>query len=581
MITYNTLKELTTNPPVSRTREISATEDTVQSLLSRNYRYIVPEYQRQYSWKEDQWEEFWRDLQSIEDGHTHFLGSVVFVERDTSFDELNEFEIVDGQQRLTTISILLCAIREYYEQIGDNEAAKGIDNNYLWEKDEDFSDKQKIELNSLDSDQYRRLLHGNPPREEESNIRKAIEYFADKLTSLSEDEIEDIRKKLLNSMTIVTIDCPNQESAFRLFETLNDRGLELSEVDLMKNYLYKRAAKEPDLNKQAIKQDWEDIIDNIRYEMEKPFRFFIHYFLFAPEPNISTNISQTTLYDTFRELVDNMIPSSNITLEEYLSKMAEDVLLYIDIMNAEISKYDSSDNERINELLDDLNRLGYTQERTYLMGIFSHIDSASEVIRAIKLIESYIIRQRFTKHITGSDLNELYAQICHDSFSRADPVLYIKSQLKSKAPRDDEFVAAIAGEEFARSQRTLFVLERLESDYFRRRSGRQVSTGEIEHIIPRRAFTAKKYNKWQDYLNCGQSEFNEYKDKIGNLAILENRLNLEASDKPFDQKKNKYQASEYKMAQKISESKYWSIDMVGERTDELAKAMAEVWNFEV
>lgn len=566
---------------MSRARQITATEETVKSLFSRSYRYVVPEYQRQYSWGEEQWDDLWRDLQSIDDGRTHFLGSVVFVECNTGFDELNEYEIVDGQQRLTTISVLLCAIREYYKKMGNDGAAESIDSQYLWEKDEEFTDKQKIELNSLDADQYRRLLHGNRPREEESKIRGAIEFYADKISSLSDEEVEEVRKKLLNGVTLVTIDCPSQESAFRLFETLNDRGLELSEIDLMKNYLYKKITNDPGINTEAVKQDWEGIIDDIRYELNKPFRFFIHYFLFATEPDISSNISQNTLYETFQELIDEKIPESNITLEEYMSKMAEDTLLYLNLINAEISKFDSSSNDRINELLEDLDRLGYTQERIYLMGVFSHLSSASKVIRCLKLIESYIIRQRFTNYITGSSLNELYAEICRDAFSREDTIPYIRSRLESQAPRDDELIAAMTGRDFARSERTLFVLERLESDHFRRASRSRVPTGEIEHVIPRKAFTAKKYNKWQDYLDCGQGEFNEYKDKLGNLTVLERRLNLEASDRPFEQKRSIYGNSDYKMARELAENQNWSLRAVEERTTQLAEQVANVWDFDV
>jgi len=80
---------------------------------------------------------------------------------------------------------------------------------------------------------------------------------------------------------------------------------------------------------------------------------------------------------------------------------------------------------------------------------------------------------------------------------------------------------------------------------------------------------------------CSQGEFNEYKDKLGNLTVLEKRLNLEASDKPFEQKKDKYQGSEYQMAQKITEYENWSLEAVEERTRELAEEMAEIWNFEV
>lgn len=566
---------------MSQSRQINATEDTVGGLLSKKYRYIVPEYQRQYSWGEEQWQDLWNDLLDLEQSHTHFLGSIVFVERNTEFNETDEYEIVDGQQRITTISILLCALREYYKQIGDSDAANGIENDYLFEKNDDWNDEQKLELNSLDERQYSRLIQGNPPKEEESKIKRAIEFFADKIASLPEKEVDEIRKKLLNSVTLVTIECQNQESAFRLFETLNDRGLELSQVDLMKNYLYQKASENPELNKQAIKQDWEDIMDDIRYEMDEPFRFFIHYILYAPEPNITNSISRNTLYETFQDLVENKIPESNISLEQYLTKMAQATRLYLNIMNAEIVKYDSNSNEKINKLLHDLKRLGFTQERTYLMGVLSNIDSASEVIRGIKLIESYIIRQRFTDHATGSVVNELFSDICGDAFDRDDTIQYIRSQLRNNSPSDEELRVAIANNNFARNPRTRFLLEGIESESYRKQSNSNVPVGEIEHIIPRRAFSAKKYNTWPEYLDCGQAEYDEKKDRLGNLTILERRLNVEASDRPFKQKKSKYSGSDYKMANELSDYDHWSIEMIEERTEKLASQAVDIWNYRI
>jgi hypothetical protein len=566
---------------MSQSRQISATEDTVGGLLSKKYRYIVPEYQRQYSWGEEQWQDLWDDLLELEQSHSHFLGSIVFVERNTKFDETDEYEIVDGQQRITTISILLCALREYYKQKGDEDAANGIENDYLYEQNDDWNDEQKLELNSLDQRQYSRLIEGNPPREDESKIKRAIEFFADEIASLPEDQVEQIRKKLLNSVTLVTINCPNQASAFRLFETLNDRGLELSQVDLMKNYLYQKVSKNPEFNKEAIKQDWEDIMADIRYEMNEPFRFFIHFMLYTPEPNITHSISRNTLYDNFQDLVDNKIPESNISLEQYITKMAQATRLYLNIMNAEISKYDPNSNEKINKLLHDLNRLGFTQERTYLMGVFTHLNNASEVIRGIKLIESYIIRQRFTDHPTGSVVNELFSNICADAFDRDDTISYIQSQLRNNSPSDEELRVAIANNNFARNSRTRFLLEGIESGCYRKQNNNNVPVGEIEHIIPRRAFSAKKYNTWPEYLDCGQAEYDEKKDRLGNLTILERRLNVEASDRPFEQKKNKYSGSDYKMANEISNHDHWSIEQIEERTEALASKAVDVWDFKI
>lgn len=565
---------------MSAVTDISATENTIKGLLSRNYHLVVPEYQRQYSWDEEQWEDFWNDLTSLEDEETHFLGSIVVVEKDTSIDELDRWDIVDGQQRLTTISILLCAIREHYDKLDDKKAGDKISNKYLWEEDPDFNQYQKVKLNSLDNSQYRRLLNGNVPREEESQIKMAASYFANKISELDNQNVDKIRKSVLNNLTIVTIECDNEESAFRLFETLNDRGLELSAVDLMKNYLYKTVSENSSINSEAIKQDWESLIENLRYEVDKPHRFFIHYMLYAKEPNIVGNISQQTLYDKFKQLVDKDIPESDTSIELYISEMANTALLYLDIVNAEVSEFNKSGNAKINQLLERLDMLGYTQERTYLLGVLSYMESSTEAIRAIKLIESFLTRQRFTSGITGSDINELYSELCSDAFEHDNTVGYIRSRLADQAATDDEFVAAISNHQFNRSERTTYLLKRIESQHYR--SGESPpSGGAIEHIAPRKSFTAVKYNTWTDYLQVGVEKFNQEKDKLGNLSLLENRLNIKASDKPFEQKKERYRESEFEISKAIVEKSEWSTEKIQERTDYLSGIAANIWDFNV
>lgn len=565
---------------MSTNTEISASDTTTQALLSRKCTFVVPEYQRQYSWEEEQWDDFWNDLISTEEESTHFLGSIVLVEQDTLINELDKWEVVDGQQRLTTMSLLLCMLREHYKNVGRTKLSEKIKESYLYENDPDLNDYQKLKLNSLDNDQYRRLLNGDIPREEASQLRKAAIFFADKISELDADRADIVRKKLLNNFTIVTIECDNEASAFRLFETLNDRGLELSAVDLMKNHIYQKARNDDSVNTDAIKQDWESIIEDLRYELDKPYRFFIHYILFANEPDIVGTISKNTLYHRFQQLVNEEIPESDVSLNDYISKMANTAILYLDIVNAEVREYGSSGNKRVNSLLERLNELGYTQERTYLLGVLSHLDSATEAVRAIKLIESFLVRQRFTSGITGSQINELYSELCSDAFHRSNSITYIHGRLSGSAPSDEEFVAAISSNQFKRSKRTRLFLERIESEFYR--SGESVNiSGEIEHIAPRKAYTATKYNTWPDYFGVGEDTFNEEKDRLGNLTLLEKRLNLRASDNPFVEKKDKYRESEFKMAQAVAEKPDWSIDMIQNRTNELARRAAEIWDFSV
>jgi hypothetical protein len=107
------------------------------------------------------------------------------------------------------------------------------------------------------------------------------------------------------------------------------------------------------------------------------------------------------------------------------------------------------------------------------------------------------------------------------------------------------------------------------------------TTVEIEHIAPRKSFTADKYVSWGDYLDCGKETFEEYCNKIGNLTLLNQRMNARAQDKPFDQKKREYESSEFEMTQAITNIEYWSTDKIEERTKKLAEKAPEIWNFDI
>jgi hypothetical protein len=152
--------------------------------------------------------------------------------------------------------------------------------------------------------------------------------------------------------------------------------------------------------------------------------------------------------------------------------------------------------------------------------------------------------------------------------------------LADVAPSDDEVEAALASNNFSRSDRTLFLLEGIEADYYRTGDS-VVPSGEIEHIAPRQSFTAVKYNTWPDHLDVSKERFNEYKDRLGNLTILEKRLNISASDNPFSQKKAKYDESNYAMPQSLTEYDSWNIEEIQDRTERLSSAATDIWSFEV
>jgi len=565
---------------MSASMEISATEREIGGILESGlYRLKVPKYQRSYSWGKDQWEMFWSDLTNLSRGDTHFLGSIVVIERETEIGELDVVSIVDGQQRLTTASILLNEMKLQYQiQQKDNIVNKL--NEYLWVSDQDGKEHPKITLGHYDNEEYQSLIGGDLPSENDSQIGNASEFFSKKLQHLDTSEIDKLRKRLLEAMTVVRIECDDDESAFKLFETLNDRGLPLSAVDLMKNYLFKRTSREDSVDYDAVRESWEEIIEEIRSDLNQPRRFFIHYITSAPKPDIRSAITKTTLYGDFKDIVDNIIKGESLSIEDYINDIQEMSTLYMDIVNAEISKYDEEANEKINSILKELDMLGSTQERALFLGLFRRFDSSTNIIRMLRLIESFIARSRLTDIVTGKDITELYAEICSDISDHDDEVTFLSGRLLSEAPDEEIFVSSIQNGDFKLTNQTKYVLRKYEKEYYRSKKDKKpIEPGEIEHIVPRRAFTAKKYSTWPEYLSASEEEFNRAVDKLGNLLLLEKRLNIKAKDNPFNQKKIRYKDSDFSMSQKMARNSEWSIELIKERTERLAKAAPEIWNF--
>ena len=561
---------------------LSATEDTVEQVLTRNYRYTVPNYQRQYSWGEEQWGALWADLNSIEDDATHFLGSIVLIERSGGLNDLNKLEIVDGQQRITTISVILALMREKYREEGDPEQATDIEEQYLKKKDLDRNEYQNLKLSTFDNPDFKKLIESKYNQMEDAQLKEAAEFYANKINNLEIDELDTLRKRLLASVTLVSIRCEGEQSAFRLFETLNDRGLELSSVDLMKNYTFSKAAtaasSEVDYDK--IQSDWERLVKILFPNVSQPSRFFRHYIMSCSIPNYDGDVSDYKLYDEYQNIIDSRLPESDISLNEYVEELALQAELYVKIINQNIDMYDDAGNEAINLKLKDLDTINSVQARTLMLRIFSELDSSNRVMECLILLESFLMRWKVASYPTGGELDRIYSRICTESFDKGNTVRAIYNGLSDRCPSDEEFKAAIENKRVRLNDRTRYILKRLERDYY---DGVEVNLDEVdlEHIAPRASFTAKKYSSWPAALRTTEAQFEQYRDRLGNLTLLESNKNIAVGADPFKKKKEVYSTSKVQMNLHLSDDyNKWDINQIETRTSELANAMVQIWSLD-
>ena len=573
----------------SSIQKISASELLIRQCLDfqDNY-YKVPDYQRRYSWGKEQIEDFWYDLNSIEiDNEEHFLGSIVVITRQHETD-FNKLELVDGQQRITTIMLLLKTISVFFQEAAKenedkiDEIGRDINSKFLHAKNHMAQTRTRLELGNLDNWDYENIIeHNNIENIENENILNTYNFFHDKIQKLNIQEVLDIYKKLLNQMIIVLIESKNEKSAFRLFETLNDRGLELSAIDLMKNYLLKVVSHSEHIDSNAIKGKWESILTNIQ-SINRKVRFFRHYIM-AFEPDTNQKITQKKVYDRFKEIIDTDLKNIHCSIEEYIEDIELKSEQYRDICSADISSFSNQKNAIINDHLKSLNSIGASPSRTLLIKAFYELKDANEIIKLLELLEIFSIRRIIGQYSTG-ELDTIYNKLALEAFKKDSPVDFIGQYFEDNVPGDSEFIDNFRNRNFRSNDQTKYILDKIERDHFmvsgQGKAIKDRSEVHLEHIAPTAAFTAKKYSEWATYFNMNEDDFDDFKTRIGNITLFETTLNISASDKPFQQKKNKYLDSDFYMTRQLANNyNTWKKEDILHRTKELAQIAVDIWSF--
>lgn len=390
--------------------------------------FIVPDYQRPYSWGLSQIEDFWNDIKEIKEDDIHFLGSIMLITKSHNPGNFNSLEVVDGQQRLTTISILLKAIQDKYKELNEDDVVKNI-NEYLYSKVLRKGERIKLELGKSDNNEFKKLINENLDEIKNSNIYRYYKFFRSKLEEGT--NLDNLLHKIYYQINFVIIFTDSEKSAYRLFETLNDRGLELSAVDLIKNHLLK-VVSEKSLNIEETKNNWEEIIENLN-GIDK-VRYFRQYLLSSKICIVKGKISKDGLYDKFCEVLNKV---NNI--QELIEDINRQSLLYSKLANFRIDLFDDSRNEIVNRHLRNIGAIKATTSYTFLIKVFNDLEKAEDIIKLLKLIETFAIRRNIVS-VSTADIDLIYNHLAIEAFkTEEDCYEYTKKYLKKNMPSDIEF----------------------------------------------------------------------------------------------------------------------------------------------
>lgn len=537
----------------------------LEELLSpSSTAFEVPRFQRRFSWGTEEIDELFEDIFSNvpKDELPYFLGSIVLAKREGA-EESDAAVILDGQQRITTISLIIAALIEKLKEHDAEEA--GYCRIYLYSHRHKGTKPPKLTLQEFDQKCYEALLQ-TPASASDTKwkaaplanaMRRILQRIDEYAAILGGPDIvsgfQKMKDRLLYDVEIVKIRTLTEKDAFRLFETLNDRGLDLNAADLIKNKLLSHCGKEIDDAFEA----WANMISTVRTD---DVVNYLRYFWIAEK----SFVRKRGLYDSYKTSINSM-DSTAATV--FAIELAESAIHYDHIVNPIRKKCPWG--EDVADILDRLNTFRARACRSALLACAKIRPSDMTLIA--NLAEAITVRYSIVGERNPNQLEDLYATIC-DAIrqSKNQGKLNLNPEIFSQIPNDLDFISKLSAMQITASPTWRELLWRVNA-----KSGTgetKIGRVNIEHILPQtpRAIVLSE---------CGitKEQAQTLCYRIGNLTLLAGRKNSEASNKPFSEKQITYKSSEIKMTSSLVGVKKWTKDEIENRSKHIAEILANIY----
>ena len=530
--------------------------------------FNIPVYQRNYNWKQEQCKKLFDDILNIkiQNKDIHFIGTIVYVDIKAG-PSFKEFVIIDGQQRITTMLLLIKALHDETE---DEDLKLDLYNDYLINNSKRIDDKYRIKLKTVanDSKTFADLISNENLAVEDykgSRIYENYNYFRNRIkeSKLSSEELYE----LIGKLTMVYIMLDNEkEDPQLIFESLNSTGLDLTAGDLIRNYLlmgYDRETQE-----KLYAEYWEKLENKI---MLSEITDFIRYYLTLKTNNIP---NKTRVYEVFKEFY-----KKELKLGKKIEEILENINLYAKYYEW-IKKFNSPF-DKINSSLEEFEKLNSSVVIPFLFYLFykfeENIIKEEDVIYLLEVIKSYIVR-RAVCNIQTNALNKIFANLSKEIEVREDFEEFFKESilgiLLSKTttgifPRDSQFKESFIKRDMYSFKLHKYILSKIIIDNEKERVKFENLT--TEHIMPQ-----KLNSKWKVDLGHKYEEIHEKNlHTIGNLTLT--GYNSEISNKTFDEKKVLYENSNIKITRELIKYNKWDEGTILKRGKELSELAAKIW----
>jgi len=546
--------------------------------MGNGLRYEIPKFQRDYTWETEHWDDLMYDINVLRKNEEsdHYMGYLVLQTSDNK-----SFQIIDGQQRLTTLSIIalvvLKCLQDLIDQKVDSENNKkrldALRNSYIGYIDPvTLIATNKLKLNRNSDDYYRqhlvllRDIKELPLRNtnsSEKQMRECFIWYYDKIKKdfTTGESLASFIDELADRLFFTRISVSDDFNAFRVFETLNARGVQLSAADLLKNYLFS-VVDESKPHKSEIEELellWSKVIGKLgNNKLEDYLRYYWN--------SKNKTVRKPALFKTIRKSITDKTMAFALVRE--LNDVAD---VYMAFQNPEDELWKTR--PEVAKALEELKLFQIKQTFSLFISAYKNIseDSFEKLVKACSVVS---FRYNIIGGLNPNEQEDVYNNV---ALSISKTKQFILSDLKNVYVSDENFETSFSNKVFKNTTRNhriiKYVFGKLERYKYRNEidSGSDLFT--VEHILPENAD-----ENWCPFDN---EAINRSVYRLGNLTLLEKKLNRDAGNLQFSEKKSYYSQSNSKITQSVSENyDEWNENNISTRQKEFAKAAKSVWQIQ-
>lgn len=558
-----------------------AKEQTLKQLLEGEKQYVIPLYQRTYSWQRPQIQQLWEDvllqadaLSDSDNAPGHFLGSVVLAPSRAAVGEITRWLVVDGQQRLTTLNLALCALRDHVRAT-DRRTADRIHRQFLINEYQDDLDQLKVLPTQDDRSAFQAVVAGDPGAAV-GNVMDTYRIFRELMVAADDpDDPHDmtrIEQALVSRLDLVAITTDADDNVHRIFQSLNNTGMQLTQGDLLRNHYF-----------MLLPHRADDIYTRIWRPMEKRLGAN-NLETLALLDLLLSGFEKASRGETYRLQAERIrsFEASEDAVESDLTRLSRRATALQPVLDP-----GSAPTTELAECLKRLLDWGADATQVVMLAALEKLQdgraSEAEVARVANLCESFLVRRMLSGR-SAAGINRIMAEAARVMLAADDTVeslhAYLSAPRRGWAP-DAQLRAEIQSRNFywtGRASQRMFVLRRLEESFDHKEPvDWAAASPTIEHVLPQAITT-----EWLDSV-IDESEPNlpaadvhqKWVHRIGNLTLTS--YNPELSNNSFRTKRERFRSSHFEMTRQIADVGTWGPEQIASRADALADRIISIW----